>query len=89
MNVVAVPEMKGFPGIEAIRRVLLTHLPVRYLASVAQKIAWYGIRWRIVTWHRVIKSGGKVEDRLPEKTERLQRYRTLCSISAARLIRVT
>ena len=89
VNVVAATEMNPPPGIETISWVLLTNLPVKDFADATEKIAWYGIRWGIETWHKVIKSGCKVEDCLLEKAARLQRYLTLFSIIAVRLMRVT
>ncbi len=41
------------------------------------------------TWHKVMRSGCKLEHCLLEKAERLQRYLTLFSIIAVRLMRVT
>ena len=46
---------------------------------------WYGRRWGIATWHKVLKSGCKVEDGRLE-AERLKRYLTLFSIIGVRLI---
>jgi uncharacterized alpha-E superfamily protein len=41
------------------------------------------------TWHKVLKSGCKVEDCLLEEASRLKRYLTLFSIIAVRLMHVT
>jgi hypothetical protein len=89
VNVVAATETHPPQGVEAISWVLLTNLSVNSLAHAAEKIAWYGKRWGIETWHKVLKSGCKVEDCLLEEAERLKRYLTLFSIIGVRLMHVT
>jgi hypothetical protein len=69
--------------------VLLTNLPVKDFNSATQKVQWYAKRWGIEVWHRVLKSGCKVEDCMLEEAERLKRYLTLFSIIGVRLMHVT
>jgi Transposase DNA-binding/Transposase Tn5 dimerisation domain len=88
VNVVAATETDPPAGSEAISWVLLTNLPVKDLESAAEKIQWYGRRWGIETWHKVLKSGCKVEDCLLETGDRLRRYLTLFSIIGVRLMHV-
>lgn len=75
-------------GTEAISWVLLTNLTIKDFASATEKVQWYGKRWGIETWHKVLKSGCKVEDCLLEEAKRLQRYLTLFSIIGVRLMHV-
>jgi hypothetical protein len=75
-------------GSEAISWVLLTNLIVKDFESAAEKVHWYGKRWGIETWHKVLKSGCEVEDCLLEEAERLKRYLTLFSIIGVRLMHV-
>ncbi|MGH6629171.1 MAG: IS4 family transposase, partial [Burkholderiales bacterium] len=84
VNVIAATEASAPPGNEAISWVLLTNLPVKNFSAAAEKIAWYGHRWGIETWHKVLKSGCKVEDCLLEAADRLKRYLTLFSIIGVR-----
>jgi Transposase DNA-binding/Transposase Tn5 dimerisation domain len=88
VNVIAATENAPPEGQEAISWVLLTNLPVAGFESAAQKVQWYGKRWGIETWHKVLKSGCKVEDCLLETAERLSRYLTLFSIIGVRLMHV-
>jgi len=81
--------MRPPDGIESITWVLLTNLGVKDLADAIEKIEWYRVRWSIETWHKIMKSGCKVEDCRLEHGVRLQRYLTLFSIIAVRLMRVT
>lgn len=75
-------------GSESISWVLLTNLTVKDLGSATEKVRWYGKRWGIEIWHKVLKSGCKVEDCLLEEAERLKRYLTLFSIIGVRLMHV-
>jgi len=52
-------------------------------------VQWYARRWGIEIWHKVLKSGCKVEDCMLEEAERLKRYLTLFSIIGVRLMHVT
>lgn len=88
LTVIGATETAPSAGSEAISWVLLTNLAVPDFASAAEKIAWYGLRWGIETWHKVLKSGCKVEDCLLETAERLSRYLTLFSIIGVRLMHV-
>jgi Transposase Tn5 dimerisation domain len=75
-------------GSESISWVLLTNLAVKDFESAAEKVRWYGKRWGIEIWHKVLKSGCKVEDCMLEEAERLKRYLTLFSIIGVRLMHV-
>jgi hypothetical protein len=46
---------------EAIRWKLLTDLPVDDLAAAVEKLDWYSLRWKIETFHKVLKSGCRAE----------------------------
>lgn len=89
INVVAATETLPPAGCEAISWVLLTNLPVKDFDAAAEKVEWYGKRWGIETWHKVLKSGCKVEDCLLETGDRLKRFLTLFSIIGFRLMHIT
>ena len=88
VKVIAATESHPPENAEAISWVLLTNLLVPDFDSAAEKIRWYGQRFGIETWHKVLKSGCKVEDCLLETAERLGRYLTLFSIIGVRLMHV-
>ena len=75
-------------GSDSITWVLLTNLPVNDFESATEKVRWYGKRWGIEIWHKVLKSGCKVEDCMLEEAERLKRFLTLFSIIGVRLMHV-
>jgi hypothetical protein len=89
VTIVAATETTPPEGVEALSWVLLTNLTVKDFAGAAEKIDWYVQRWGIETWHKVLKSGCKVEDCLLETAARLKRYLALFSIVAFRLMHVT
>src|SRR5262249_35574206 len=82
-------EHRAPEGLAAISWVLLTNQSVADFTAATEKVEWYGKRWNIETWHKVLKSGCKVEDCLLEEADRLKRYLTLFSIIAVRLMHVT
>ena len=88
VTIIGATEPSPPAGDESISWVLLTNLPVKNFESAAEKVRWYGRRWGIETWHKVLKSGCKVEDCLLEEAERLKRYLTLFSIIGVRLMQV-
>jgi hypothetical protein len=88
VTVIGATEHASPEGQEPISWVLLTNLPVAGFTSAAEKIGWYAQRFAIETWHKVLKSGCKVEDCLLETADRLSRYLTLFSIIGVRLMHV-
>lgn len=88
VTVIGATEQSPPAGSGSISWVLLTNLPVKDFESATEKVQWYGKRWGIETWHKVLKSGCKVEDCLLEEAERLKRYLTLFSIIGVRLMQV-
>ena len=88
VTLIGATEQSPPAGSESISWVLLTNLPVKDFESATEKVRWYGKRWGIEIWHKVLKSGCKVEDCMLEQAERLKRYLTLFSIIGVRLMHV-
>lgn len=40
---------------------LITNLPVRSRKDAVEKLGWYAMRWRIETFHKILKSGCRAE----------------------------
>jgi len=89
VTLIGATEQSPPAGCESITWVLLTNLPVKDFESAKEKVQWYARRWGIEIWHKVLKSGCKVEDCMLEEAERLKRYLTLFSIIGVRLMHVT
>jgi hypothetical protein len=88
VTLIGATEQSPLTSGESISWVLLTNLPVKDFESATEKVRWYGRRWGIEIWHKVLKSGCKVEDCMLEKADRLKRYLTLFSIIGVRLMHV-
>jgi hypothetical protein len=70
---------------EPIEWMLLTNTTVENFSQAEQVIAWYCCRWQIEVFHKVIKSGCRVEDCRLQTTARLQNYIALMCVVAWRL----
>jgi len=68
---------------------LLTNIQIRTLEEAIEKVNWYKLRWRIEGFHKVLKSGCRIEDCRLQNAERLIRYITLMCVIAWRLFWLT
>jgi hypothetical protein len=50
------------PDRDKIEWKLITNLPVKSRADAIQKLNWYALRWKIETFHKIMKSGCKAEE---------------------------
>jgi len=50
---------------------LITNLPVRSKANAVEEIDWYAMRWKIETFHKILKSGCRAEDSQLRTADRL------------------
>lgn len=50
---------------------LLTNMPVSSRKEAIEKLDWYAMRWKIETFHKVLKSGCRAEDARLRTAERL------------------
>lgn len=51
------------PNLPAVEWLLLTTVPVHSTQDALQRLAWYACRWGIEVWHKVLKSGCRIEAR--------------------------
>jgi hypothetical protein len=77
------------PGVEAVEWLLLTSVPLTSTEDALEILEWYAARWGIEVWHKVLKSGCRIEDRQLEAAERLIRCLTLYSVIAWRIVYAT
>jgi hypothetical protein len=75
-------------GEEAVSWVLLTNMLVSNFDAAREKVLWYSRRFVIETFHKVLKSGLKVEECRLETAARLTRHLTVCSVIAVRMMNV-
>ena len=63
---------RGNPeGRDPIRWHLLTDLPVTSLSKAIEKLDWYASRWKVETYHKVLKSGCQAEQARLRTADRL------------------
>lgn len=74
---------------DAIEWMLLTNIPVESYEDAYEKVLWYGLRWRIEMFFKVLKSGFNVESCRLGYADRLAKYLTVMSIVAWRIFMVT
>lgn len=76
-------------GVAPVAWLLLTTVPIRTTADALERLAWYAARWGIEVWHKILKSGCRIEDRQLETAERLIRCLALYSVIAWRILYAT
>jgi hypothetical protein len=77
------------PGVEPIEWLLLTTVPIKTADDALERLEWYACRSGSEVWHKVVKSGCRIEDRQLETAERLIRCLTLYSVIAWRILYAT
>jgi len=76
-------------GTEAIEWFLLTTLDMKSVDDALNCVKWYCLRWRIEDWHRVLKSGCKIEDMAYKTADRLRRGIAINLVIAWRIMLMT
>ena len=82
---VQVREIEPPIDVQPIEWLLLTTVEVRTADDASERVTWYACRWGIEVWHRILKSGCRIEARQLATGERLQRCLTLYSVIAWRV----
>jgi hypothetical protein len=88
MNVVVVQEVYAPKGVTPIRWVLLTSLPVETFEDAWQVIEDYENRWLIEEYHKVLKTGCRVELHALRTAGRLEPLIGLISVIGTRLFQL-
>jgi len=86
---VQVQEVEPPADVTPIEWLLLTTVVVDTVDDATQCVQWYSCRWGIEVWHRILKSGCRIEARQLASGERLQRCLTLYSVIAWRIFYAT
>ena len=82
-------EVSAPKGAAAIEWLLLTTVPAPGIEDAIERVHWYTCRWTIEVWHRVLKTGCRIESRQLETADRLAVALTLYSIIAWRVLYAT
>jgi hypothetical protein len=86
---VQVHEIDPATDVTPLEWLLLTTVAVRTIQDAIERVTWYACRWGIEVWHRILKSGCRIEERQLATGERLQRCLTLYSVIAWRVFYAT
>ena len=89
LNLVHVREEAEPQGAERLEWFLLTALGVETQREAEQVLEWYRLRWRIEDWHRVLKTGCKIQKLAHRRAERIERAVTINALIAWRLTAMT
>jgi len=76
-------------GVTPIRWLLLTTLATTTVEQACERIQWYSCRWVAEMYHKVLKSGCRIERRQFDDIENLKRYLAIDSIVAWRVLYLT
>jgi hypothetical protein len=86
---VLVQEDNPPPGVAGLDWLLLSSLPVADFAQACQRVAWYACRWVVELYHKVLKSGCRIEARQLEHVDNLKRYLALDGVVAWQVLYTT
>ncbi|MDE0533509.1 MAG: IS4 family transposase, partial [Albidovulum sp.] len=76
-------------GSERLEWLLPATLPIADESGAREAPGLYALRWRIEDWHRILKSGCKVEEIAHATAERIQRAAAINAVIAWRLAALT
>ncbi len=77
------------PDTDAVEWFLLTTIKLGSPEDAEQCLRWYCLRWRIEDWHRVLKSGCRIEDIAHGTAERVRRAVAINLVIAWRIMLMT
>jgi len=77
------------PQAKAVEWCLLTTIKITSSADAERCLRWYCLRWRIEDWHRVLKSGCRIEALAHETADRLRRAIAINLVIAWRIMLMT
>jgi hypothetical protein len=87
--VVHVRETRRPRAAEPVEWFLLSTLPITSVEQAQECLRWYALRWRIEDWHRVLKSGCRIETLQHKTAERLKRAIAINLVIAWRIMLMT
>ena len=67
----------------------ITDLPVGSCEAAVEKLRWYAMRWKIEVFHKILKSGCRVEEARLRTAERLVKLIAVFRILSWRVFRLT
>lgn len=89
LTVLHAQERDAPPDREALDWKLITNLPVCSRDDAIEKLNWYAMRWKIETFHKILKSGCKAEESKLRTAERLVNLISIYCILSWRIFWMT
>lgn len=89
LTVVHVLESSAPTGSQPLEWFLLTTCEITTAEQAQECLRWYCLRWRIEDWHRVLKSGCRIEALQHKTAERLKRAIAINLVIAWRIMLMT
>jgi hypothetical protein len=86
--VVVVEEINPPKGVEPIKWVLITTVPVESFEAAWKIIGWYENRWLVEEWHKALKTGCRLESRQLETVDRLLALTGVFSVVSVLLVKL-
>ena len=68
---------------------LITNLPTDTFEQTCERVEWYSQRWVVEMFHRVLKSGCRIEERQFDDLENIKRFLGVDSVVAWRVLYLT
>jgi len=87
--IIHVAEERAPAGVTPIEWFLLTTMEITSPQQAQRCLEWYCLRWRIEDWHRVLKTGCRVEALQHKTAERLKRAIAINAVIAWRIMLMT
>lgn len=82
-------ELNPPAGVEGLEWMLLTTVAVKHKQDAFERLNWYARRWGIEVYHRILKSGCRVEARQLEQAHRLLNCLAIDLVVAWRIYHLT
>ena len=76
-------------GVEPLAWMLLTTLGVESFEQAVEKVRWYMVRWKIEVYHKVLKSGCRLEDRQMRSRKELEACLAVDLVVGWRILHLT
>lgn len=85
---VKIKEEDAGKGVDPIQWVLLTSEPVESLENAQRCVDWYGCRWVIEEWHKVEKTGCRLEASQLKSADAIKCLAALTGVVAVRMLQL-
>ncbi len=82
-------ERRAPAGVEGVEWMLLTTMEVNDFDQACEKLDWYTQRWMIEVFHRTLKTGCRIEDRLLRTVPRRENCLAIDMMVAVRIMHLT